>query len=70
MGSEAKKPVFGVSDNVIPKPTSSATETIYKSEILHVASFDMILSNKLITKALIRLQGCAGWSVPLLFANP
>ena len=70
MGSEAKKAVFGVSDNVIPKPTSSATETIYKSEILHVASFDMILSNKLITKALIRLLGWAGWSVALLFANP
>ena len=26
-------------------------------------------SNKRITKALIRLRGCAGWSVPLLFAN-
>ena len=30
----------------------------------------MILSNKGITVALIRLQECAGWSVPLLFANP
>ena len=29
----------------------------------------MILSNKGITKALIRLRGCAGWSAPLLFAN-
>ena len=29
----------------------------------------MILSNKRMTKALIRLRGCAGWSVPLLFAN-
>ena len=28
----------------------------------------MILSNKGITKVLIRLGGCAGWSVPLLFA--
>ena len=34
------------------------------------ASFEMILSNKRITKALIRLRGCAGWSAPLLFANP
>ena len=31
--------------------------------------FDMILSNKHITKALIRLRGCAGWSAPLLFTN-
>ena len=30
----------------------------------------MILSNKRIIKALIRLRGCAGWSEPLLFANP
>ena len=30
----------------------------------------MILYNKQITKALIRLQGCAGKSAPLLFASP
>ena len=30
----------------------------------------MILSKKRITKALIRLRGCAGWSAPVLFANP
>ena len=30
----------------------------------------MILSYKRITKALIRLRGCAGWSAPLLFADP
>ena len=30
---------------------------------------DTILSNKRITKALIRLRGCAGWSAPWLFAN-
>ena len=30
----------------------------------------MIFSNKQIAKALIRLHGCAGWSAPLLFANP
>ena len=33
------------------------------------ARSNMILSNKRITKALIRLHGCAGWSAPLLFAN-
>ena len=30
----------------------------------------MVLANKRITKALIRLRGCAGWSAPLLFASP
>ena len=30
----------------------------------------MILSKKLITTMLISLLGCAGWSAPLLFANP
>ena len=30
----------------------------------------MILSKKRITKPLIRLRGCAGWSVPVLLANP
>ena len=30
----------------------------------------MILSKKRITKVLIRLRGCAGWSAHVLFANP
>ena len=30
----------------------------------------MILSNKGITKVLNSLRACAGWSVPLMFANP
>ena len=30
----------------------------------------MILSNKGITKALIRLRRCVGWFVSVLFANP
>ena len=51
------------------KPACSATETRWKIEISLVTSVDMMLSNKRITKALIRLRGCAGWSAPLLFAN-
>ena len=39
-------------------------------ENLLVESQDMILSNKRLTMALIRLHGCAGLSVPLLFAQP
>ena len=62
--------IFGVSDKESFKPVSSATETSLKIEISPVASLHiMILSKKRITKALIRLCRCAGWSAPLLFAN-
>ena len=30
----------------------------------------MVLSKKRITKALIRLRRCTGWSAPVLFTNP
>ena len=69
MGLDATKPVLGVSKKARLKPVSSATDTSLKIEILLVASLNMILSNKRITKALIRLRGCAGWSAPLLFAT-
>ena len=36
--------------------------------MLDIESSGIILSKQRITKALIRLHGCAGWSVPLLFA--
>ena len=70
MGRNATKPVFRVSDKARLKSISSATETSWTSEILLVASLDTTLSNKRITKALIRLRICAGWSAPLFFANP
>ena len=41
-----------------------------KLKFLLAAYLDMVLFNKRITKALIRLRGCAGWSAPLLSANP
>ena len=69
MGLDATKPVFGVSDKASFKPVSSATVTSYKIEISPAASLYMVLSKKRITKALIRLRGCAGWSAPVLFAN-
>ena len=40
------------------KPTYSATKTS-----------KLTLSSKRKTKVLIRLRGCAGWSVPLLLAD-
>ena len=52
------------------KPVSSATETISKIRNVLELSLGIILSKKQITKALTRLRGCAGWSTPLLFANP
>ena len=70
MGFDVTKPVFGLSDKARLKPISSGTETSYKNENSLVASLDVILSNKRITKVLIRLHGCAGWSAPLLFAIP
>ena len=60
--------MFGVSHEVI-KPACLATETSWKIAISLMSSLDMILSNTHITKALIRLRGCTGWSAPLLFAN-
>ena len=69
LGLDATKPVFGVSVKAKFKPVSSATETCQKIEISLVKSLDMILYNKRITKALIRLRSCAGWSAPLWFAN-
>ena len=70
IGHIMRKPVFGVSDQVILKPACSATENSKTFEMLCVASLDMIVSIELITKALIRLHGCAGWSAPLLFTHP
>ena len=70
MSLVARKPVFGVSDKARLKPVSSATETSWKNEISLVASLDIELHKTRITKVLIRLRGCAGWSAPVLFANP
>ena len=53
---DVTKPVFGVSDKGRLNPVSSATETSKKIEISLVVSIDIILSNKRITKVLIRLH--------------
>ena len=55
-------------DQVRLKPACSATEASYSLESLKLASIGIILSRKQTAKALIRLYGRAGWSVPLLFA--
>ena len=74
MSLNMTKPVFRVSDKGRLKPVSTAIEISKKIGISLVASLDMqlsvLLSNKRITKALIRLCVCGGWSTPLLFANP
>ena len=69
MGLDATKPVFGVFDKAKIKPVTPATETSKKIEFLLAASLDIELSKKRITKALISLRGCSGWSASLLFAN-
>ena len=70
IGLVARKSVFGVSPKASFKPVSSATEISWKIEISTVASLHTMPFKKRITKALIRLRGCAGWSAPVLFANP
>ena len=70
MDCDARKPVSRVSDKTRLKPVSSPTETSSRIKISLVVSLDKILSKMLITKALISLRECAGWSAPLLFANP
>ena len=70
MGLDATKPVFGVFDKAKIKPVTPATETSEKIEFSLVASLGIELSKKRITKALISLRGCAGWSASLLFADP
>ena len=70
IGLVARNSVFGVFDKVRYKPDCSATDMNEKFEISLVESLDTILSNKRITKALIRLRGCEGWPAPWLFANP
>ena len=70
MGLVTRKPVFGVSAKASFKPACSATETSLENENSLVASVDKLVSKKRITKALIKLRGCAGWSAPVLFANP
>ena len=65
MGLVVTKSVFGVSDKVRLKPVFSATETSLKIEISFIASLDMILSNKRITKAGIRSLVCT-----LVFHKP
>ena len=59
MGLVGRKPVFWGSEKVRFKPAPSAIETSLKFEILllFLVSLDMTLSNKQITKALIRLSG-------------
>ena len=48
--------------------SSSATKTYYKIETLHGASLAKLLLREWITKALIKLFRCLGWSVSLLCA--
>ena len=63
-----QKPVFGVSDKVMLRPACSDRETSKNVEVMYEASLVIVLGRKRITNALIRLRGCAGWSVLLLFA--
>ena len=70
MGHDARKPVFGVS-NKASFIQSPQLQRLARKLKFHPEKFNiMLLSQKRITKALIRLRRCTGWSAPLLFANP
>ena len=62
MGLYVTKPVFGVCDKASFKPAPQLQRLARKMEISPLASLYMIHSTKVITKALIRLRGCTGWS--------
>ena len=59
---------LGVSNQARHKAACAATDASYSLEISAIESRDIILPKQRTTKALTRLRGCAGWSVPLLFA--
>ena len=63
-----RKPVFGVCDQSRLKLACAAAVASYSLEILEIASICIFLSKQRITKVLIRLCRCAGWSALLLFA--
>ena len=51
-----------------PGKTQTVSEASYSLESLDLVSRDIILSKQRMTKTLIRLRGCAGWSASLLLA--
>ena len=67
MDRKAREPVFGASDQVRLDPVCSATETSQNNEIWHIVSSTILLARHRISKELIRLRACAGWSATLLF---
>ena len=67
---EKNLPSGGGVDKECFKPVSSAIETSLKIEILPFSKFTYDTFQKANKKALIRLSGCAGWTAPVLFANP
>ena len=66
LGLIVTKPVFRVFDED-PKMTCSVSETVYIFEMFNKAGLEIMLFNQRITKELVRMHRCAGWSGPLLF---
>ena len=69
MGHDVRKSVFGFYDQVISKLPAKVLQTSWKIECLLVASLDVILSDKQIKKALIRMPR-ARWSASILLTKP
>ena len=63
-----RKPVFGVCNQGRLKPACAVREAMLRLEISGIETRGIISTRQRTTKALNSLRGCAGWSVPLLFA--
>ena len=63
LGSVLRKHVYKICDHVWLYTACSATEVGYNIKIYHKTNLVVLASGR-ISKALIRLQGCAGWSAP------
>ena len=68
MSHVMRKPVLGVCDQGKLKLACAATEANKRLEISNIETKGNVLFGQWITKTLIRLRKCAGWSVSLLFA--
>ena len=64
LGFGTTEPVFGVSKK---RDSNESPKLQRPARKLKFRLWQVILSNKRITKAMIRLRGCAGWSAPFLF---
>ena len=67
MSLVTRKPVFGICNQGRLK-VACLIQKLARVENMDITIKGIVLSRQWTTKALIRLRGCAGWSVPFLLA--